>query len=819
MFLYREELMAARETLRNERNLRIVGSHQSGRSTLIRQIASDAEASGFEVVCTRGDSLAQLQPGRVLEELRAAIGLGRKHRGLGDSIDEICERISPSSILLIDDIHLADSVSLRALHEIRNRLSLRVVVSVLPGCGREEDFPAVWPERVLRLPPLDLTATGMVMREMLGGPIAPGAVVRVYAKSGGVVGVAVAIIEGARARGLLHQVDGIWRLAGQSLWSDDLIPYVDSLLGYDDEALRSLMRTLSWSGPRSLESLASSQSMDLIERGLSRGYLAIAEGLNETRLQVWPPIFADRFRGAPERLLYTDDSESHAASPFHPHSSDHALLARAFSDHADQVLKPLYAAWNASRSAVDASQYLREALGLSSEVSRIERVVTETRATLRDPNADEFEFYVQLVAWTLVVEEDAVGARRHLDSLALFSPHLSGTAESIWELMGALNGAGAPPSDFEVANDPYGFSVAVRASGAVMRGLVSEADEAIRELHRNGQLRYLYAYLFGMQELLKGNPASALEFVHTERDVARATFDRPMFATLSYISAVIHFYLGDTEAANDAIEEGLVIGRPRLTMTPIYAAMLNLQAMSAHFRGQSALRDDLVRTAAQLSSAPGPFLGIGLDIIEIMMSAEPGTQELAADRDQAVAAAIKIRTDRGYYIGAIQMSFAVLSFEFSAPVVAALTEAEAPVDNTVYRRPIQLANALVAHDLELAAKLLAEQPNHHDQAIMSRLVAAAARRAERDGESELSAALYALTQEEVPQPDFAVDAQRALLSKRELEVARLASSMSNPEIAERLNLSRRTVENHISNALKKLGAKNRAELVHLLEQV
>lgn len=819
MFLYREELMAARETLRNERNLRIVGSHQSGRSTLIRQIASDAEASGFEVVCTRGDSLAQLQPGRVLEELRAAIGLGRKHRGLGDSIDEICERISPSSILLIDDIHLADSVSLRALHEIRNRLSLRVVVSVLPGCGREEDFPAVWPERVLRLPPLDLTATGMVMREMLGGPIAPGAVVRVYAKSGGVVGVAVAIIEGARARGLLHQVDGIWRLAGQSLWSDDLIPYVDSLLGYDDEALRSLMRTLSWSGPRSLESLASSQSMDLIERGLSRGYLAIAEGLNETRLQVWPPIFADRFRGAPERLLYTDDSESHAASPFHPHSSDHALLARAFSDHADQVLKPLYAAWNASRSAVDASQYLREALGLSSEVSRIERVVTETRATLRDPNADEFEFYVQLVAWTLVVEEDAVGARRHLDSLALFSPHLSGTAESIWELMGALNGAGAPPSDFEVANDPYGFSVAVRASGAVMRGLVSEADEAIRELQRNGQLRYLYAYLFGMQELLKGNPASALEFVHTERDVARATFDRPMFATLSYISAVIHFYLGDTEAANDAIEEGLVIGRPRLTMTPIYAAMLNLQAMSAHFRGQSALRDDLVRTAAQLSSAPGPFLGIGLDIIEIMMSAEPGTQELAADRDQAVAAAIKIRTDRGYYIGAIQMSFAVLSFEFSAPVVAALTEAEAPVDNTVYRRPIQLANALVAHDLELAAKLLAEQPNHHDQAIMSRLVAAAARRAERDGESELSAALYALTQEEVPQPDFAVDAQRALLSKRELEVARLASSMSNPEIAERLNLSRRTVENHISNALKKLGAKNRAELVHLLEQV
>jgi DNA-binding CsgD family transcriptional regulator len=53
----------------------------------------------------------------------------------------------------------------------------------------------------------------------------------------------------------------------------------------------------------------------------------------------------------------------------------------------------------------------------------------------------------------------------------------------------------------------------------------------------------------------------------------------------------------------------------------------------------------------------------------------------------------------------------------------------------------------------------------------------------------------------------------APLTRREEEVARLvASGATNREIAEALFLSPKTVERHISNALKKLGARNRTEL-------
>ena len=54
----------------------------------------------------------------------------------------------------------------------------------------------------------------------------------------------------------------------------------------------------------------------------------------------------------------------------------------------------------------------------------------------------------------------------------------------------------------------------------------------------------------------------------------------------------------------------------------------------------------------------------------------------------------------------------------------------------------------------------------------------------------------------------------ALLSTRELEIVELVvTGLSNHKIAQQLEISKRTVDNHISNILKKTGTANRVELV------
>ena len=54
----------------------------------------------------------------------------------------------------------------------------------------------------------------------------------------------------------------------------------------------------------------------------------------------------------------------------------------------------------------------------------------------------------------------------------------------------------------------------------------------------------------------------------------------------------------------------------------------------------------------------------------------------------------------------------------------------------------------------------------------------------------------------------------ASLSDREMQIIELvAAGLTNEKIAEELEISKRTVDNHISNILDKTGANNRVELV------
>jgi DNA-binding CsgD family transcriptional regulator len=121
---------------------------------------------------------------------------------------------------------------------------------------------------------------------------------------------------------------------------------------------------------------------------------------------------------------------------------------------------------------------------------------------------------------------------------------------------------------------------------------------------------------------------------------------------------------------------------------------------------------------------------------------------------------------------------------------------------TQARTPLELAQAR----FELARALASDQP----------AVAVSEARAALDGFERLSAsrqadAVAALlrslgSRERSPRPEGGV------LTRRESEVLELlGQGLSNPEIANRLYISRKTVEHHVSHILAKLGLRSRAE--------
>lgn len=67
---------------------------------------------------------------------------------------------------------------------------------------------------------------------------------------------------------------------------------------------------------------------------------------------------------------------------------------------------------------------------------------------------------------------------------------------------------------------------------------------------------------------------------------------------------------------------------------------------------------------------------------------------------------------------------------------------------------------------------------------------------------------------EPPKPQGA-EMIRGELSERELEIIELvATGLTNLEIAKQLMISKRTVDNHVSNIFSKTGAKNRVALIN-----
>jgi DNA-binding NarL/FixJ family response regulator len=223
--------------------------------------------------------------------------------------------------------------------------------------------------------------------------------------------------------------------------------------------------------------------------------------------------------------------------------------------------------------------------------------------------------------------------------------------------------------------------------------------------------------------------------------------------------AAIHLARGETARAGDVLERALAQIDPRDTAAaPLLTLLVDVHIAAEHLDDADTAAADLAACAAR----------------------HPGHQWL-----QAAAAMARGRVCLAAGTGDARACL--------REALAGFTRAQMPMERARSR-------------LELANALLADQPE----------VALAEARAALEAFERLQAARDA---------DAAVAVLRSLgvrtttarqdggpLTKRESEVlALLGHGLSNPEIAERLYISRKTVEHHVGNILAKLGLRSRGE--------
>jgi DNA-binding NarL/FixJ family response regulator len=221
-------------------------------------------------------------------------------------------------------------------------------------------------------------------------------------------------------------------------------------------------------------------------------------------------------------------------------------------------------------------------------------------------------------------------------------------------------------------------------------------------------------------------------------------------------------------------------------------------------RGQTALaRDVIERALAQVdsqSTAAAPLLALLVDVH--LAANSPGDAAVAAEQ---LATCAELHGSHYLIAVAALARGRVCLADGSGDPQACLRDALAGFSKA--QMPVEVAHSR----LELASALVAEHP----EVAMSEARAAleafdrlkAARHA--DAAAALLRTLGVRTATAKPNVE---GTGGGLLTKREAEVLELIGlGLSNPEIAERLFISRKTVEHHVGNILSKLGLRTRGQ--------
>ncbi|MBD7952343.1 helix-turn-helix transcriptional regulator [Oerskovia rustica] len=819
--------------LRDGTNVNVVGMRSSGRSALVRRVIERLNAGGASVTRICGVRALQDRPLSALAVAGVQIAATPGQLpALSSAVGSLEVLLSARpSVLVIDDADDLDPTTVGAIVAVHSRARTPVLTTSRPGGRRQPGTSALTaelqPGARVTLAPLRFEGVHTLVHDLLGGAVDPATVARVAAKSGGLPGLVAAVVDTGRRENRIVQRDGLW-VTRDSLWTTAMSQSVEPFLTDIDDAGLDAVTLLSFAGTLPLRTAQRMVAPDTLASLDDAGLLQVLADGDEPVVGVFPPLVAEfiTHEGATMRNLLARDRlaevDRHVVPVVHVDRGQEAaggpLEARLLAQHwtAERVARR--GAWERSATPAAAVALLESVVLTTGAHHEVEAVLQGTSAegTALDR--------ARLVAWTAthhaLSSGTAAGALDGLDqhrgTLPGCESLLDAAALDVSLLVGdvpaaALDAAAPPAEDEPVARAALLVS---RAAAALAAGRPARADELLDAVPDVDGRREHVASLRALSRLLACDVRGAVDDALAGVERARRDLAPEALHEHAYVAGYGMQLQGRVVELDELTSSVLALGTAPRHLPHVQAALLTFAANAAEWQG----RRDYARTTALQASAlrgpRGPHPWMSADLLTALVH-DPD-DDAAADAIWQVALE---RAQAGFLAAAVTAGVRAVERSPSAERAAQVSAMAATCDAPLLSRLADYAVAIASAD----EKQLAVQESALYRAGLRQFAVrtAVARSVLLLEAGEARAALEhadsAWSQAGLRGRDlcglFAPLDRAVNLTVREREVAVLvARGYSLPEIAARMVLSVRTVENHVFSASHKVGADGREGL-------
>lgn len=761
------------------------------------------------------------------------------------------------TILAVDDVSVVDPVSVALIAQLVETGTLLLIATV-----RESDplpdglltLAAAGGAVRLDVTPLDVEEVSELLTRALGGPIAHRDAVELHAASHGNPLFLRELAIGAADAGSLVSVDGLWQLVGEPVGTPalrDLIRARLRVLG-DDE--RDTVERLALCEPLAFDEFARPGAPEALAKLEMRGLIRVDESGARMRVGLAHPHYASAVRDSIPRLrsvsLLLEQADLVASRSMSPgdelrvaiwrldagRPSDAGVLARSASlarmAHDRRTAERLASAAVAAGADDAASLLLHgellwslgraeealEALGRADERARADGDPPELLAAIGAARADVFG-------------GDPLGSARGLELLESLEDALPGQSATI-----ALSKA------VLLVNLEYPHDALAHVESAAATAGDSPFEQAMLDLSRAMPLRSLgrdadaiaaaeHAVVFAKGEHSVIPPRRAQLVL---ADVLIAA-DRLDDARATVIES-LHDAIRHDDELTSRLDE-FMMGRIswQLGRLDTAARWFRDTMGGAELHGPKSLREFSLCFLAIVAAEQGDVALArelrarvieGLDDDNSVTALADAWIAVGEGRPDAAAATILARVDVIEPRGAVSVAAALLHHlvrfgsrthaRTAAERLGRLAEAS---DSPAVRRRLAHARAEAAGDATALRAVAAEWESNGHLLYAAEAFASAGQAARADGRGREAtadlqrAATLAAACEGARTPLLRFSDGTEPLTPREREIASLAAQgLSSNEIATRLFLSPRTVNNHLQSTYAKLGIRGRHEL-------